>query len=606
MKRYRYFKISVLILSLCCIAAASFAQHIRFELRVDKNVVPLGSSIQLDLAFYGTQNISAPELPEIEGFETRYLGPSTRMSIVNGKASTSISHIYKLIATRTGIFEIGPFHQGYRGEVYTSNSVKVEVFKGPAPPTTKKFKQHSERTNVRDRVFLIMETGKKNAYINEDIPVSIKLYIDNVAVKGVQYPEFQHKGFSANEFGKPKQTPQALKGVMYDVLEFETTVYGVRPGEFTLGPATMEGSISVPQTHRRRSPFGDPLDDSFLGSFFGNVETYPISLESEMAQVTVLGLPEEGKPEGFKGTVGSFDMNVLLKPRKVKAGDPITLTMTVSGEGNMNTVYAPQLGNEANFKVYKPKVIKQTKNLKIFEQVLIPKKEGIKEVPSVSFDYFDPVRKKYSTTEKGPFPIDVEKPESEEQLRIIEMPEHAQMPVSEEVLGRDIIYIKDLPGAIKRKGVYLYRNKIFLTAQVLPIAFLIAIFFSRRKRTKLRNNPRYARRIRASKDAREGMLKVRAFLDKGDMQKFYDEVFKTMKEYIGNKFHMPSGGITADIADEALRSRGTGEEALRKAKEIFNECDMARYAPSELDRKAMAKTFDKINEVIKYVERMRI
>ena len=91
----------------CLSSVICFAKDIRFEASVDRNKVSLGSAITLNLTFYGTRGMPAPKLSEIDGFQSQYKGPSTRMSMVNGKISSSITHIYTLIPMRVGKFRIG-------------------------------------------------------------------------------------------------------------------------------------------------------------------------------------------------------------------------------------------------------------------------------------------------------------------------------------------------------------------------------------------------------------------------------------------------------------------------------------------------------------------
>ena len=86
-----------------------YSQTIDFEVTVDRPRVSLGNSTQLNLTFHGTQDVSAPDLPDIVGFNWQYLGPSTRMSVVNGKVSSSITHIYTLLPLKVGKFEIPSF-----------------------------------------------------------------------------------------------------------------------------------------------------------------------------------------------------------------------------------------------------------------------------------------------------------------------------------------------------------------------------------------------------------------------------------------------------------------------------------------------------------------
>src|SRR3990167_4316618 len=70
------------------LSSFSYAKEVGFEIGVEANRVSLGQSLELNLTFEGTQNIPALELSNLEGFQARYLGPSTRMSIVNGQVSS--------------------------------------------------------------------------------------------------------------------------------------------------------------------------------------------------------------------------------------------------------------------------------------------------------------------------------------------------------------------------------------------------------------------------------------------------------------------------------------------------------------------------------------
>ena len=120
-------------------------------------------------------------------------------------------------------------------------------------------------------------------------------------------------------------------------------------------------------------------------------------------------LPEEGKPEGFSGAVGKFGFNVSVSPTEVKEGDPITLRMTVNGEGNLTAFEMPSLSSKDNFKLYDPQIIEKD-NIKKSEQVIIPNSAEVIQVPKIQFSYFDPDLKRYQTITRGPFPITVTKP----------------------------------------------------------------------------------------------------------------------------------------------------------------------------------------------------
>jgi len=585
-----------------------FANDITFEITTDTNRIALGETMQLNLTLYGTQAVSAPSITEIEGFKVRYLGPSTRMSIVNGKVSSSITHVYTLLPIQIGEFQIGPLSIKFNGREYTSNSVMVEVFKGALPRQRRRSAGLDQATEeLLERVSLVMEVEKKTAYVNELVPLKIKLFVNRLSIRDIQYPQFDHDGFSSGEFGKPEQYRKIVRGIPHEVLEFETTMFGTRSGDLKVGPAELKGNLVVPKQERRpRSRFSKYIDKDMFDDFFSRYETYPMRLKSAEIPITVLPLPSQGKPQDFKGAVGNFSFDVSADPGKVQVGDPVTLRMTIRGEGNFSTAGYPQFDPGDDFKVYDPQVIKQEDGIKVFEQVVIPNNVGVKEIPKITFSYFSTEKKIYRTIERGPFPIEVSKPDKEEQMKIVEMPEGASGPVRREILGRDIIYIKDSPGELLKKGDYLYKKGWFFPLQIMPLALLALIFVAWKRSDRLKSDIRYARKLRASKKARQGIRKVKRSFESDTPQKFYDEVFKTMQEYLGDKFQLPIGGITSQIVDQELKDRNINKDILSKLREVFSECDMARYALSQLDKNSMKLTFNKVREVIEYFERERI
>jgi hypothetical protein len=316
------------------LASVCFAKEINFEASIDKKKASLGSSITLNLSFHGVQDVSAPELPDIDGFDWRYLGPSTRMSIINGQISSSVTHMYTLVPLKVGTFEIPSFSIEYKGETYTSLPIQIEIVHGPVarPQDAQQGSPKEDIQDLKDRIFLIMQVDKNRAYVNEVIPLTIKLYINNLAIRDIQYPEFAHEGFSIDKFSEPRQYRETMGGAVHDVIEFNTNIFGMRTGELKLGPAELKCNLIVKkQSRRKRSPF--LFDDDFFGSdifddFFGRYETYPLNLKSVDMPITIMALPEQGRPDGFSGALGDYNFYLEADPKEVKVGDPITLKMT--------------------------------------------------------------------------------------------------------------------------------------------------------------------------------------------------------------------------------------------------------------------------------------
>jgi hypothetical protein len=596
--------------ALSFVANPCFAKDIKFGLSVESNKVSVGVPFQLNLTFDGTQGIPALEMPAIEGFDIRYVGPSTRLSIINGQASSSITHTYSLVPLKTGTFKIGPLQFKYKGDSYFSEQIAIEVVAGQAQgysqPGQGQQAPAAAPVDISDRAFVVIQTKKNRVYLNELLPLTVKLYVNRLALRDIQYPELAHEGFSVGNYEQPRQYQETYNGAPYDVIEFNAMGFGIKAGDFRLGPAVVKCNLLLKRGSTRRMPWGDDdfFNHGFFDDFFSQYEARPLNLKSADIPISVLAIPEENKPVNYSGAVGYFELEASVSPPEVKVGDPLTLRIVIRGEGNFNTVNMPSLAATGGFKVYEPQV-RQEKNEKIFEQILMPLQEDIREVPQVAFSYFNASEGKFATLLKGPFPIKVIKPERQEEQKVVEAAQGNNASLKEEKIGRDIIYIKASSGRFSSKGAYLYRSRLFFAFQIFILLIFVGVLAWQKRSERLRTDIRYARGLLAPRKAREGLRRARAYLDKQDTGKFYDAVFSTLQGYLGDKFNLPSQGITVSVIDDVLKNKGIAAEVLEKLRDIFRHCDIARFAPGELHREDMLKTIQELEEAIDFLERQR-
>ncbi|MDD5571938.1 MAG: protein BatD, partial [Bacteroidales bacterium] len=83
-------------------------------------------------------------------------------------------------------------------------------------------------------------------------------------------------------------------------------------------------------------------------------------------------------------------------------------------------------------------------------------------------------------------------------------------------------------------------------------------------------------------------------------EKFYDEMFKAIWGYIGDKLSIPFSDLTKDNMVDTMKIKNVEEELINKYIEILNFCEFARFAPSgELTemKNLYSKTIDLISEM---------
>jgi tetratricopeptide (TPR) repeat protein len=553
----------------------------------------VGETLTLTIEVKGAQNVTAPALSNIDGFDVQYLGPSTQVSIINGQVSASVQHRYSLVPQRQGHFTLGPFTVEYQGQHYQTAAVAVDI--GAAAPQPQAPPGQAARgTASGQQLRVTLSAPRTEVYLHEQIPIDVRLYVGNVRVADLQYPTLPGDGLSIDKFPEPSQQRQNVEGQIVQVVRFQTTVIPLRAGTLVLGPASVRLNVL---TRRRGGSFGDP----FFDQFFQNdpfAERRPMDVRSDPITLTVLPLPEEGKPAGFSGAVGHFSMQVTASPTELNAGDPITLRMNLAGSGSLADALPPVLTNAESFRTYEARAGKAESSGRSFEQVLIPNDANVHAIPSVRFSYFDPEARRYQTLESQPIALTVRPAQSAPRAEVVTGGGPSGRIAPEEKLGRDIVYIKDDPGRLTAPAHAWYRSLPFLLWQPVPLLLFGAAVWYDRRRQRLTGDVRYARFTRAGKQAKRALAAAEHALAAGNRQQFYDELSRTMQEYLAAKLALPPGAIDAD----AVAARGVSDECARHVRDFLATCEQVRFAPGASDGD-MRGTLALAQEVIKQLER---
>ncbi len=143
----------------------------------------------------------------------------------------------------------------------------------------------------------------------------------------------------------------------------------------------------------------------------------PIVAEANVDATEVLPVPTDGRPEDYQGAVGRYRIVTEADPTSVNAGDPITLRIGVVGDGPMDLVQAPPLGDIAeitkDFKVEEQSLAGFVQDdTKVFITTIRPRRAGTKEIPAIPFSFFDPKSGQFETVFSRPIPVTVDAAET--------------------------------------------------------------------------------------------------------------------------------------------------------------------------------------------------
>jgi hypothetical protein len=401
---------------------------------------------------------------------------------------------------------------------------------------------------------------KRRAYVGEQVTLSFKFYraVDLWDQPGYTAPELT--GCWVVDIPEREEYYEVVDGVRYVVIELKTALFGTSAGTATVGPAEL--------TYRERTA---PVTFFARGGPVRTLSTEPIEIE-------VMALPAEGRPAGFEGAVGRYDLDVSLDTDRVDQWKPATLKISVAGSGNIRTVPDPELPELPEFRVYESgtSTDSSTPNgvvtgSKTYEYVLVPQTAGPKTIPPIALSFFDPRREAYSTVSSPELSLSVLP--AEEGDGGPDLPARAAIAR----LGRDIRYIHE-PPEIRSAGAPVYRRPGYLLLQLVPLVALAGAVAVRRRRDRFAGEEGLERFVRAPARARRELAEARRALAAGDAAVVCSSVSRAVVDFVGARLKVGARGMTLPELGRLLASAGADEAVVERVKDLLSACDLGRFA----------------------------
>ena len=555
---------------------------------IDPAKLAVGESATLSVVVEGTQSAPTPQIANTAGLGISYAGPASQMSFVNGRVSSSITHHFTVVGTKPGRYAIGPITVEADGKRYDAGTVSLELLAAGAAA--------DDGAPGGDQLTLELTLPRTEVYVRERLPLGLKLLVGAVRVGDLQYPQVPGDGFALEKFPEPAQRREQSQRGAVQVVDFQTTLTPLKSGPLTVGPATMAMSLVV-QGRRNRG---------FFGGFFD--ESRPIQVQSAPVTLNVLPLPSEGRPADFSGAVGRFTFEVTASPLEVAVGDPVTVRSVVRGDGSLDGVAPPAIPGTDTLRVYPPQVGQSAgaSSERVFEQVVIPLRDGSVALPALRWSFFDPAARSYRTTAPAPIVLAVRpSARAHEAPEIVGARPAAPLePARPETLGRDIVFIKDAPGPLRPIGARPYHAPAWWLVQVVPAGVFAGAASHARRRRRLTGDVRYARFTRAGRAARDALAEARAALGRGDVAGGHDAVAGAIRDYLAAKLDLPPGTI-GETAPAALRAARVDGAVAERVAEFFTGCEAARFAPGGASRVDVEQALARAGAIVQALERAR-
>ena len=552
------------------------------------------------------KNFSAPSF---EGF-TVVGGPFTSTSssfqMVNGSMSHSVkcTYTFALQAYQEGTFHVGSATLNVKGKKVSSEPFDIKVIPDDgshAAPSgggdaagQGRSQQNTNDPQVSGKdLFLNVIPSKKSVYVGDQVVLTYKIYtkvpVSSLSVERMpSYAGFWTKDISDNS-NSLRQNSEYINGIEYTTAEVQKTVIvPQRAGKLTIDPMIIECVAQV-RTESNRQRSMDPFEAFFNDPFFNrNIVNVKKELTSQTLTLEVKSLPENGKPASFAGAVGNYNFKSEIDKTELSTNEAFTLTLTVSGTGNVELLQMPTPVFPPDFEVYDPKVtssVNPTSNglsgTKKAEFLVIPRRAGSFTIPAVEFSYFNPANETYQTLQSESYEIKVEKGAGSDDGGGI----YASNQEDIKYLGSDVRHIMTGDPHLKPTSTVFFGSSAYCVTLLALLVLFIVLLFVLKKREQLTKDTAANRNRKADKVARGRLKNAYQYLKAKDQEKFYIEMSQALWGYIADKTGIERSKLSMDTVSETMKAKNVPDELTQQFVDTLNNCEFARFAPGNAEEK---------------------
>ena len=582
MKRIGY-SFTVLVLVATVVTPAAAQVRVSAQVDTDRDIF-VGDNFTFYVVIANSDKPGQVDLEPLRQYNPRSMGTRTHSStdMIRGTTTRALIMTYSLTANQAGRVMLPSLKVVVDGKTYRTNPVTANV--------------------IKPGIDIEVELSEQQCYVDQPVLLTIKFYYsDNSRNARFNIPVL---GSDAFDFENPDVLDQRVEEID---LGYKTTVLLSRdqvvhdgrqtnmfllrkilipksPGSIRIEPITVNADVPVARS----------------SSFFGSQLKYKrLMVKSDLLELTVKPLPNEGKPDEFYGLVGRYTIEASATPTEVSVGDPITLTIRIGGGSYLKPVRWPALEQvtelAANFKIPSQKASPTISNgVKVFTQTIRANNDKVTEIPSIPLAYFDAETGKYATAQTEPIKLEVAP---------------TKILTNADLEGADFTPVNREVEAIKKGLSANYENlDVLRDLSFSPIAAmtnpgyaviwaapLLAFISSVLVKVFTHTSPEKvaARRRRRASGKAIGQLKKVAAANRDRQSELLVSI---MKQYIGDRFDRTAGSLTPDDCYDAIVVATQDEQTAGKYRETITELEAGRYAPMEVEINA-----ERIRDVIQLV-----
>ena len=602
------------VFALITLLTVGASAQVRVSAQVDSGRdIYVGEGFNFYIVIQGSENAGNVDLQPLQQYNPQSAGnrKQSSINIINGKTTQSVTMVmtYTLTATRPGRLQIPSLTVEVDGKTYRTNPLSVNIIR---PGTT-------------DQLDLEVALSQQKCYVGQPVIMTVKFFISaNIGDFQFNIPVFSGDDFYIEEpdVSDPQAKLYRLNAgttvmvsqnrVVHNnkdsiLLSFSKVLIPKRSGTIAVEPSSVSAAVAIGRTRSR------DLFDSFFG---GQTQYRRFMVNSEPAELRVLPLPEEGKPAQFYGLVGQYTISASATPRKVNVGDPITLTIKISGGKYLKPVQWPDLEQlpamTANFKIPSQKASPAFENgFKIFTQTIRAKTDKVTEIPSIPLSYFDAGQGIYVTAQTEPIKLEVAPTKI---LTNADLEGSDFAPVNREIetikKGLSANYENlDTLNDMSFSPLAALASPGYAIIWAVPLLGLISSFFiklfsqtSPEKIAARRHRQACGKALRQLKKlCGEGVPPSNRGQDARVTIRQNEQLASIMKQYIGEKFDKTAGSLTPDDCYDTIVAATQDSQSADKYRTFIAGFEVGRYAPMEIE--IDSDKIKQVGELVRTVEK---
>ncbi len=342
-------------------------------------------------------------LPPLNGFAIVGSSDRTEVSIAGtGGPLRTTSRQLVLRAVRAGTVTIGSVRVSQGRDVVATDQITIVVDSATAgvesglSPIARALLEAAPPPRRTDQVALTVVVPAETVLAGQQLDVVVAAWFPRQLRARLRRPPIVTLPTPGGVWAYPQAAPsevvatRLVRGQWMDLFAAHQVMFPLGPGRVAIPPASVEYALPV------------------TFSFFSREERY--TLLGDSAVITVLPLPAAARPPDDAGVVGrGIALDLVIEPAETRVSEPIEVTATVGGVGNVALWPEPGLRWPTGFRAYPAQTVTQIEpqdglvgGTRTFRYLVVPDSAGSFLLPEVRYSYFDLARGTYTVLRAAP------------------------------------------------------------------------------------------------------------------------------------------------------------------------------------------------------------